>query len=225
MTRSLALLAALALVSCQDAAPDAAGGDAPIRIDGTFAEVDDGADDPAFVAFRDSLRAIVARRDTAALLAAVAPGARLSFGDDTGGPEGFRQMWFSGTVPDGAPVWGVLGQALRRGSVEADGAYTVPYVFGAWPFDTADAMTHVAVVGQGVEARESPSDTSRVAALVSHAILATGGLRAGGFQQVRLPDGGAAYVPDSLAVSPLGWRASIWDDGDGMRLQTFLSGD
>ena len=169
MPRPLALLTLLALVSaCQRAeAPTEAD---TLRIDGTFTPVDDGADDPAFAAFRDSLVAVVARRDTAALLAAVAPGARLSFGDAAGGPAGFRQMWFEGTVPDGEPVWDVLARALRAGSVETDGAYTLPYVFGAWPSDSVDAYTHVAVVGEGVEARESPSDTSRVVARVSHAI-------------------------------------------------------
>ena len=217
------LLLAAALAGCTGGAADEAA--EPTRVEGTFLPVDDGAGDPAFGTFRDSLRAAVARRDTAALLAAVSPAARLSFGDDAGGPDGFRAMWFAGTPPGDEPVWDILARILDASSVDDGGALTVPYVFGAWPRDSVDAFTHVAVVGENVEARTAPSDTASVAALVSYALLAADEPAAGGFQKVLLPDGRTAFVARGAAMRPVGYRASFWDDGGGYALQTFLTGD
>ena len=215
----LIALAAVTFAGCSDQAAE------PVRVGGTFQPVDDGAADAGFAAFRDTLRATVARRDTAALVATVADGARLSFGDAAGGPEGFRAMWFEGTPPDGEPVWVVLSRVLGAGSVGEDGAVTVPYVFGAWP-DSVDAFTHVAVVGADIEARVAASDTARVAALVSHAILATDGQAVGGFVPVRLPGGAAAFVPEASAMSPVGYRATFFPDDAGVwKLQMLLAGD
>ncbi|HEX8297855.1 MAG TPA: hypothetical protein VF594_01740, partial [Rubricoccaceae bacterium] len=192
---------------------------------GTFTPVDDGASVPGFSAFRDSLRAVVARRDTSALLAVVGEGARLSYGDDLGGPEGVRAMWFSGSPPGGTTLWSLLGGLLDEGSVDEDGAVTVPYVFGAWP-DSVDALTHVAVVGDDVEARAAPSDTAAVVALVQHAILAAEAPAANGFRAVRLPDGATAYVQADRAMSPVGYRATFFPDEAGAwKLQTLVTGD
>ncbi len=217
------LLLAVSLAGCTDRPA------APLAVDGTFALIDDGADVPGFGAFRDSLRAVVARKDTAALLATVAPGARLSYGDDAGGPDGFRTMWLTGDPPGGTSVWDLLARLLDAGSVDEDGAVTVPYVFGAWP-DSIDAGTHVAVVGPGadgaVEARVAPSDTAAVVALVRHAILPAEAPPAAGFRRVRLPSGRSVFVPAERAMSPLGYRAIFFHESDGAwKLQTLVSGD
>ncbi len=212
-------LTAAALTGCTDRTPEAA------VVDGTFLPVDDGAANPGFAAFRDSLRAVVARRDTAAFVATVGEGARLSFGDDAGGPDGLRAMWFAGTPPGGETLWTVMGRLLEAGSVEEDGAVTVPYVFGAWP-DSVDVFSHVAVVGERVEGRVAPSDTAAVAALVSHAILSATEPPAGGFQAVRLPDGTAAFVPAAAAMRPVDYRATFFPDEAGVwKLQTLIAGD
>ena len=68
------LLALLALAACRpDAAPPPDPAPAGPEVAGGLELVDDGASDPGFAAFRDTLRAVVARRDTAALLALTAP--------------------------------------------------------------------------------------------------------------------------------------------------------
>ena len=219
MRAALLLLVLAAVAGCTDRTPE------PTRVGGTFPPVDDGAADAGFAAFRDTLRATVARRDTAALVATVADGARLSFGDAAGGPGGFRAMWFAGAPPDGEAVWSVLSRLLSAGSVGEDGAVTVPYVFGTWP-DSVDVFTHVAVVGADVAARVAASDTARVAALVSHAILATDGPAAAGFVPVRLPGGAAAFVPEASTMSPVGYRATFFPDEAGVwKLQTLVAGD
>jgi hypothetical protein len=216
------LAAAYAFGACttpSDEPPEASG--LPV-VAGTVEWVDDAADNPGFSAFRDSLRAIVARRDTATLVAIVAPGARLSFGDDLGGPEGFRRMWFTGQPPGGRPVWAVLGPLLDAGSVDEDGAVTVPAVAALWP-DSLDAYEHVAVPGTGT-ARRSADDSTAVARL-SRVYLPVVGARDASGWTVRLPDGTEAFVAEGEALSAVGYRATFWDEGGGWRMHTFLAGD
>ncbi|MEL6617107.1 MAG: hypothetical protein AAFQ43_15300, partial [Bacteroidota bacterium] len=197
MTALPRLLAAacLVFVGCADGEtppPQASGAVPTFR--GSFTPVDDGASVPGFSRFRDELREAVARRDTAAFLARVAPGARLSFDDVPGGPEGFREMWFSGDPPDGRDPWRVLEGVLDGGSVEEDDAVTAPFVYGLWPAEP-DPLSNVAIVGGDVEAREGPSETSQVMARVGHLIVPVLAPPDDGWRLIRLPDSTAAYVP------------------------------
>ena len=215
---ALVLLAAVAGCERGGASPP----DVP-TYEGDFAFVDDGAADPRFVAFREALRDVVARRDTAALLALVAPTARVSFEPGpAGGADGLRALWFSGGTPTGTPVWDVLGAALDGGSVEEDGAFTVPFVSGLWPSDL-DPFGHVAVVGRDVPVYDAPGGA--VVALASEVVLPAPAPAQGGWQPVRLPSGADGVVAAGRALSPTGYRATFWDDGDGLQLQSFLGGD
>ena len=192
---------------------------------GSYEPIDDGASVPGFSRFRSELRDIVARKDTSALLARVASGARLSFGDDAGGPEGFRQMWFSGSTPEARDPWETLAGVLDAGSVEEDEAVTAPFVYGLWP-DTVDVFGHVAIVGQDVPAYEGPSQDAEIVARLSYLIVPALAPPDRGWRMVRLPDSTVAYVSAQKALSPVGYRAAFWEDGGGRwRLQTFLAGD
>ncbi len=226
MPKLLLLASLIAVAGCADQTP--AAGDVPTIDAPALERFDDGATVPGFAAFRDSLTAIVARRDTAALLATVADGARLSFGDDAGGPDGFRSMWFGGTPPEGVSAWDRLGSLLSAGSVDEDGAVIIPFVFGAWP-DSIDAFSHVAVVPEGdgtVEARAAASDTSAVVARIGTVILPRDGAAAGGYQGVRTPDGQIVYVPETRAMSQTSYRATFFpDDAGAWKLQSLVAGD
>src|SRR5687767_3243003 len=57
-----------------------------------FPPVDEASTVPDFFSFRAQLQAAVARRDTAAVEAALDPAVRLSFGGESG-LDGFRRMW------------------------------------------------------------------------------------------------------------------------------------
>lgn len=210
---------AFVVAGCSDRAEEG-----PVHVEGTFLPVDDGVSDRGFAAIREQLQGVIARRDTSALLVFIGENARLSYGDDPGGPDGLRSMWLSGDPPGGEPVWDVLRRILDAGSVEVDGAITVPYVFAIWP-DSIDAFSHVAVVGDSIAATVAPSDTSGVVALVSHAILPAPEPAASGYRRVRLPDGAEAYIPASAAMSPIGYRAVFWKEGSVWKLQTLLAGD
>ena len=222
--RALPALLALALAACQpDPAPQGppadAGPDVP-TFTGELAPLDDGTTVDGFAAFRDTLRDVVARRDTAALLAVVAPGARLSFGDTPGGPDGFRQSWFEGDAPE--PVWDVLATLLEGGSAEEDGAVVVPFVGAFWPEDL-DPFETVAVPDRDVSAYDAPGGTE-VARLSEIALPVTGPAR-GGWRTVTLPDGQTAAVEEAEVLSPVGYRATFWDDGDGWQMRSLVTGD
>ena len=89
-------LLAFGLAACDR--PDPPEPAAPPMFEGADSFMDDGAEDPSFAAFRDSLRAIVARQDTVALLEIVSDKAQLSYDDAPGGPDGLHALWFSDTA-------------------------------------------------------------------------------------------------------------------------------
>lgn len=210
----------LALAGCADTSLEDSPTEALPSFRGDLEVVDDAGAVPAFAALRDTLRAVVARRDTAALLALVAPEARLSFGDDPPGPSGFRAIWFGGDAPE--PIWDALPRILDGGCVEEDGAVVIPAVAALWPHDL-DPFAHVAVQGEDVLAFDAPGGTA--VATVHRVALATAGPAADGWQPVVLPDGQEAVVSQDHVLSPVGYRATFWDDGDGWRLRAFLAGD
>ena len=138
------------------------------------------------------------------------------------GPDGLRAMWLGGSTPTGGDVWATLRRVLAGGSVDEEGAVTAPFVGALWP-DHLDPFEHVAVVGPDAPAYDAPGGA--VVARLTHAALPVLGPPEGGWRPVRLPDGRRAVVADSLALSPVGYRAVFWDDGDGWRLRSFLAGD
>ena len=220
------LVAALALGACADPEPPPPPPEASVpTYRGSFVPVDDGVHVPGFPRFRSELRDAVARKDTAAFLGLVAAGARLSFGDEPGGPEGFRTMWFSGDPPEGRDPWRVLAGVLDAGSVEEDEAVTAPFVYGLWPGEE-DPFSNVAIVSENVPAREGPSMSAPIVARLSHIIVPALSPPSDGWRMVRLPDSTVAYVASQKALSPVGYRAAFWEDGGGRwRLQSFLAGD
>lgn len=213
-------LVAIGLAACAGS-DDAPSEDALPIVVGTGELIDDGALSPGFSAFRDSLRTIVARRDTSSLLALVADDAQLSYDDAPGGPDGFRAMWFDAEVPE--PIWVVLDRILSAGSVEEDGAFTVPFVAGLWP-EELDPSAHVVVVGDSVLATDAPDGTPLAQLRGVHTLALSDTARSGAWH-VRLPDGRDAYIHRAQAASPIGYRATFWqtDDAD-YELHVFVSG-
>lgn len=224
--RALTLSSALLLSACTDG--DTAAPHTPTvpHFEGDYTLVDSGPDEPGWTTFRDSLRETIAERDTAALLAVVAPDARLSYDSDDVGPTGFRALWFTGDPPDGRDVWTTLTSALDGGSLDEDGAVVAPFVYSLWPHDEHDPFSSVAIVGDSVLVRSGPSRTSRVVARVSNLILPALAPPDEGWRLIQLPDGRNAYVEARRALSPIGYRATFWPEPDGTwQLRSFLAGD
>ncbi|MEO0558698.1 MAG: hypothetical protein AAF170_11015 [Bacteroidota bacterium] len=217
--RSSLLLLAFGLAACEpssspEALPVFTGGDA---------FMDDGVDNPGFAVFRDTLRSIVARQDTLAFLSLVADDAKLSYDEAPGGPEGLRALWLADDASPPEPLWTVFDRLLSAGSVEEDGAFTIPFVAGLWP-ESLDPFAHVAAVGDSTIARRQP-DGREVARLSGVLILPLSDLTDADVWNIVLPDGSEAYIPRTHAVSPVGYRATFWQEEDDWKLQVFVDGD
>jgi hypothetical protein len=197
--------------------------------------IDQATDDPAFITFRGRLLAALATRDTAAVLAAFAPDARLSFGDDEAGPEGVRRLWLRPGRGEGPSLWEELTVVLGMGSVRDAGneAFaSAPYVYNGWP-DDVDPFSHAAVVGENVRVRSTPGLAGAVVATLSYAVVPleawnveaeSGGVRAG-WARIRLADGRTGFVSGAYLRSPVDYRAGFEKVNGSWRIVFFLAGD
>ncbi|HLA63257.1 MAG TPA: SH3 domain-containing protein [Rhodothermales bacterium] len=190
--------------------------------------VDQAVDDPSFVTFRARLLAALAGRDTAAVLGAFAPDARLSFGDDPPGPEGVRQMWLGRTPRGPRSLWVTLARAVAMGSVRDSnnpGFVSAPYVYNAWP-DGVDPFEHGAVVGENVRVRATPRLDGEVRGTLSYAIVPVEAWDdPAGWARIRLTDGQTGYVSTDYVWSPVGYRVGFEKQPAGWRIVFFIAGD
>ncbi len=199
---------------------------------GTLQPVDEGAADPSFLTFRARLLAALAARDTAAVLGAFAPDAKLSFGGEPPGPDGVRRMWL-GRGRTGPGLWTTLARVVGMGSVRdaANGFVSAPYVYNAWPEGT-DPFAHGAVVGENVRVRAAPRLDGEVLATLSYAIVplqerggSAGGVVPAGWARIALADGRTGYVSSDYLWSPVDYRVGFEKQTAGWRIVFFVSGD
>ena len=187
--------------------------------------------DPSFRSFRDTLLDALARKDTTALLAAVAPDIRTSFGAD-GGIEDFRSMW---ALDDPrSRVWSELARVLGMGGAFlSDSAFAAPYVYAIWP-DSLDAFEYVAVTSPAAVVRTAPSASADTLGTASHSLLPYEDWRGvpespvepdTSWAGILLPDGRTGWLHAADVHSPVGWRA-IFEMRDGRwRMAAFIAGD
>lgn len=185
--------------------------------------VDEAAMQPDFFSFRAQLAAAVARRDAAAVLAAMDEHVRTGFGGDDG-RAAFERQWLPDR-PD-SPLWEALGAVLALGgSFTGAQQFSAPYVYSRWPGDL-DAFGHVALIASDVRLRTAPRADAAVIGRASFAMLELAGpATADGWFPVRTPDGRAGYVARTLARSPLDYRAIFERRNGRWRLVAFVSGD
>jgi hypothetical protein len=197
---------------------------APLIISyGKARPVDEAPRDPTFVAFRDTLLRIVARRDTTALFALLAPGIKSSFGENDD-VDGFRRVWRP-EAPD-TELWRVLDDVLRHGGRFAGpDAFYAPWTFNALP-DSLDAFEHLIVRDSNVVVRARPDASSTALAVLSYDIV-----RAGPYsddpewRMVALANGDTAYVAARSIRSPVDHRAGFERRDGRWLLAFFLAGD
>lgn len=192
---------------------------------------DDGARDPSFLTFRGRLLEALAARDTAAVLGAFAPDARLSFGDAPPGPAGVRAVWLGARRYDGLSLWPTLARVVGTGSVRSpEGLLTAPYTYDGLPAGL-DAFTHGVVVGENVTVRAAPSSEAEALTRLSYAIVlvAEWGYSddpaARLWHRVRLADGREGYVAGEYLWSPVGYRAGFEKRDGRWQIVFFVAGD
>ncbi len=196
----------------------------PARAQSTLRPVDEASKRPAFAAFRDSLRAALARHDTGAVLAVTDPNIKLGFGGDDGRAVLEKQLRAADSKS-----WRDLAETLALGGTfSANGQFVAPYVYSRWP-EAIDAFQHVAITGSGVRVRARPSPRGAVVERLSYAIVAlpTGGPGKAppGWTAIRRANGARAYVASQFVRSPVGYRAFFAPDGASWKLALFVSGD
>ena len=186
--------------------------------------VDEAAKRPEFFSFRAQLQRAIAIRDTAALLAAVDPDIKNSFGGNDGIDE-FRTMWRIGQAD--SEIWEELGTVLSMGgSFFDDRTFVAPYVFSKWP-ETMDSFEHVAVVGANVRIRSEPKPDAAPIDAVSFVILPVASdarVTDDSWRAVKL-ESKVGFVSSRFARSPIDYRAIFSEQSGAWRMVTFVAGD
>lgn len=190
---------------------------------GKLNPVDEAARDPEFFAFRAQLQAAVARHDTEAVLAAVDPSIRTSFGTG-GGIEEFRKQW---KLPSAdSRLWDELGTVLAFGGAFREGGlFAAPYVYGRWP-EPFDSFEHVAVLGTNVRVRAEPGPLGRILTALSFEIVKLAAPAPDSeWTRIKLRDGRTGYISSRYVRSPVDYRA-LFNKIDGRwRMTAFVAGD
>ncbi len=184
---------------------------------------DEGAQRPDFVTFRNRLKAIVARRDTAALLKVVDSNVGVAF-DGARGIEAFTQRHIRNAKAD---FWQEFGDVLSHGgSFRTPEAFDAPYTFSAWP-DSLDAFQCMAIVGAGINVRTAPRPDAPTAVVVDFAIVEWQSTErpVEGWELVTLADGRQGYVATRYLRSPLGYRATFAFKAGQWWVAAFVIGD
>lgn len=223
MIRS-AVAAALAWTLASVAASGVAGAVQPTTDAPRLYPVDEAATCPGFEGFRRDLLAAIRRRDEAALLRAVSPTVRLSFGAPSSVDE-FRQLWLS-PRPVG-DIWEKLGRVLELGGKCENDTFIAPYVYAHWPNVEFDAFYYQAVIGDRVRLRAAPAVDAGVVAELSYDIVRTrdGAEWEAPWQPVETHDGRRGFVSRRYVRSPIDYRAYFSRTGGRWLMITFVAGD
>lgn len=188
--------------------------------------VDEGPTDPSFAAYRRQLLDIVQRHDAAALIAAVDPKIRTSFGDG-GGIEDLRRQWKL-DAPD-SPLWRELEQILTLGGTfrgeGAERSFWAPWVYSAWP-ESHDAFTSLAVIGDGISLHETPDRSAPVIARLSYDIVTpSSDARDDGWREIKIADGRSGWIESKSLRSPIEYRAGFQQRDGVWRMTALVAGD
>ncbi len=163
-------------------------------------------------------------RDTTALLAAVDPNIKNSFGGNDGIDE-FKTMWKIGQ-PD-SEIWEELGAVLSMGgSFFDEHTFVAPYVFSKWP-ESLDSFEHVAIVGANVRVRSEPKPDAPPIDAVSFVILpvATDArVTDDAWRAVKI-ESKVGFVSSRFVRSPIDYRAIFSGQSGQWRMVTFVAGD
>jgi hypothetical protein len=191
--------------------------------------VDEAAEDPAFLAFRDDLLAAIRRRDLEAVVEASGDDIKLSFGGSYG-RAAFRE-WLveddAGLGRQGISYWVELERAIALGGLfVGPESFCTPYTFclDIPDCDTCDPYETLIATSDRAPVYGSPDRNSDVVATLSYSVVRT--LDHGHpWQRIALPGGGTGYVTAPEFRSPIDYRARF-EKRDGRWLMTlFIAGD
>jgi hypothetical protein len=194
--------------------------------------VDEAAQEPKFLEFRDNLLSAVRRRDIDAVVAVAAEDIKLSFGGGYGRDQ-FRQNLVADDNGEGGSYWEELEWALKLGGVfngdpggDHGRQFCTPYVSCTGPHQCSDCdpfETLVAVSDRAPVYATADSD----AAILTHlsydvvTLVDYGSPR----RRIRLADGRTGYVAFPDFRSPIGFRAHFEKREGRWQMRIFIAGD
>lgn len=194
--------------------------------------VDEAVRDREFAQFRDDLLIATRSRDHRALLEAINPSIRTSFGAD-GGIEQFKTMW----KPEDpkSKLWSELEHVLTLGGTFREpgnaASFCAPYPYSAWPEDL-DAFEYLVVTRAGTPLKASlePSSTDVTSLGYEFVRIAEkdpvrGGNAESVWRRVETADGREGFVDASHVRSPIDYRACFSRHPEGWRMDLFVAGD
>lgn len=185
------------------------------------------ARDRSFVAFRNALRAAIARHDAAFVLSIAADNIEYSFGGDTPGRAGFARAWGL-DHPATSPLWRALGAALRLGCARDEaGELWAPSMslIGDEHMDT-DYTKLLVAVEPGAALRSGPSEASpSIARLRWDVVTIEGDERQAPWLRATLADGRRGYIRRALFRGFDESRAVFARQHGRWRMTAFVAGD
>ncbi len=204
----------------------------------SFPPVDQAAQDPSLVAFRDALLAKVAARDTDAVVAAACPDVYLSHGGNGGpdelhanlilDPETLSEEYRKDADILREAYWSDLENTLSQpGYFDDEGEFWMPHQWQITLPASLDPFMAYYVTGSDVALRQSGDRNAPTAGLISHEIAIVRDFQAGSeYQQVLLTDGTQGYMHRDYLWPMTGYRAAlVKSDAGEWQLCTFVSGD
>jgi len=189
--------------------------------------VDEATTDPSLKQYRDDLLTAVRKHDTKALLAALDPKIRTSFGAG-GGIEGFKKQWKPESPT--SPVWNELEAILTLGGTfnksSPEPQFWAPYVYSAWP-EAEDSFESLAVIATDVPLHKTADISSPSMATMSLDIIKRGKQKSAEAKWINVTtaDGRNGWVESKFVRSPIGYRASLTKRSGQWKMDALISGD
>jgi hypothetical protein len=188
--------------------------------------VDEAAEDPAFLAFRDDLLAAIRARNLEAVVAVAADDIKLSFGGSYG-RETFRAWLVEDDMGLGISYWQELERALALGGVfEGAESFCTPYVFclDISGCDTCDPYETLIATIDRAPVYAVPDRNAEVVVTLSYSVVRI--LDHGHpWQRIALPGGGTGYVTAPEFRSPIDYRARFEKRAGRWLMTLFIVGD
>ena len=192
--------------------------------------VDEGPDDPTFVAFRLRALRTSAEKDAAFIKSILDKDIRVDFGGGSG-VEDFLKSWNG--LSAASAFWAEFEFALKHGGEFAKmknrgpKQFWAPYIYASFP-DDLDGTVYAAITGENVGLRAKPDAASKVLGQLSFNIVKTidnNGTSDTKWVEVETLGGKRGWVSTEYVRSPIGYRACFAKVDGEWKLTIFVAGD
>ena len=192
-----------------------------------FQPVDEGPQDPSFLAFRKKLVVAVAAKDTAYLMSITSPAISVGFGGEPNTAEGFAKEWKIDSP--NSEFWDVFGKVLSLGGAfqtfPGQRQFCAPYVTGAWPADV-DSFAYAAIVSSGVPLHVRPDQDAQILGELSFNLVKIEEWTSDRtWAKVTTDNRVTGYVSGKYVRTPIDYRAIFQQIQGKWQLTAFVAGD